>query len=52
MLKQRLESMRLYRPRDLFFYACNCALRQLPGSILWIVVRHVIRAKTRMFLNF
>jgi len=52
MIRNQLESMRPYRLRDLLFYVCDCVLRRLPGAIVWIIVRHAIRAKTGFYLNF
>jgi hypothetical protein len=42
----------LYRLRDLFWWACDWALKRLPAAILWIIARHFIHLMTGLSLTF
>jgi len=50
-MNQNSEPIWPYRLRDLIWMACDWALRKLPGAIIWMVVRHLVRIKTGYFVN-
>ena len=51
-MANNLEDQQPGRLRDAIVSVCDWVLRKMPGAVIWMIVRHIIRAKIGFHLDF